>query len=791
MDRVLLLTLITLCAVATRSHAEESQLSLDALLALDVDVASLTGTSVTKVPASWTVITREDIERTPARHILDLLEIYVPGVFWEGHSEMGHPGIRGIIADRNGKFLLLVNGKRMNQDAHNGAVSEIENYDLGDVERIEVIRGPGSVTYGPGAIMGVVNIVTRRAQNAPGWKFSNSANLQYRQSGVSMSYGGFLGEVELYSYFSATRTLGQKDTRFFVAYDSAVGYVGEDMRSAKEALHDTLAGGELKPQGIGDASHYMGDYWNTPQYKAHLDLNFGNGTRWISRYTNSGNVQLLTLGNGSKVWVPSEDRYANSSAIRIRQFSTSVENLHDFTPEFSTKASLDLNAQDFRRIVIRNPDNLFDLENYTHSFSETRGVASILARWTPMPLYKFAVGAEYARTRVGSPWFHESNMIRLGDAQNMFGDTSSENKAIYRGEGKVPVGYIAPDNVVYVGDGWDTYMSSLLGEVNMELHPLLNLLLSGRADKQEYAEWALSPRLSWIAQWMPNLVSKWTIQRSARVNFLEQGYMENMKGETGKPEVLEGVEAIMDWWVNPNLKWSTAIFYNRYELLGFSRAESTTVKVGDLETTGGELELAYSGSRFQVGANHALLRQIDFEVSEESKWGSGISYSDFHPVLIYKGDSLVMDGSGNHVNNWPEQSSKLFCNWQFHPRWNLHFDTRIFWGFPGGKDGLVVYTRNAEQLPEADSVVTRRVKEVVAELRERDFYETDFRLNMSLQFAFSKRGSFTLYCQNLLGWNGNKRYPYDAGDIRVFSSRWQAIEEPRTLGAAIQYSLSP
>lgn len=60
---------------------EQRELSLDELMTLDVELASLTGTHQDKVPVSWAIITREEIERTPARHILDLMEVYVPGAF--------------------------------------------------------------------------------------------------------------------------------------------------------------------------------------------------------------------------------------------------------------------------------------------------------------------------------------------------------------------------------------------------------------------------------------------------------------------------------------------------------------------------------------------------------------------------------------------------------------------------------------------------------------------------------------------------------------------------------------
>ena len=70
--------------------------------------------------------------------------------------------------DRPYKFLVNVNGVNVNIKAHYGARLELLNWELSDIERIEIIRGPGSVTYGPGAIGGVINIYTKTAREAPG-----------------------------------------------------------------------------------------------------------------------------------------------------------------------------------------------------------------------------------------------------------------------------------------------------------------------------------------------------------------------------------------------------------------------------------------------------------------------------------------------------------------------------------------------------------------------------------------------------------------------------------------------
>ena len=141
------------------------EMSITELMEIEIDVpATITEKDPQKTPASVTTITAEDIALTPARHLLDLLEIYVPGAFYQVHSGGMLPGIRGIIADRPYKFLVTVNGINVNTNPVFGAQLEIINWDLDDIEKIEIIRGPGSVTYGPGAIGGVINITTKTAK---------------------------------------------------------------------------------------------------------------------------------------------------------------------------------------------------------------------------------------------------------------------------------------------------------------------------------------------------------------------------------------------------------------------------------------------------------------------------------------------------------------------------------------------------------------------------------------------------------------------------------------------------
>ena len=170
-------------------ESEMKELSLADLMGLQNAIGTLTRMERNKVPVSVTTITQEDIRLTPARNLLDLIEALVPGAMYLDHPEQARLGMRGVIADRNYKFLLLVDGHLMNQKTHSGVVSEIQNWDMSDIKQVEIIRGPGSVTYGPGAVAGVVAITTKKGEDQEGIKVSTSSAIPYSSQGGTIQYG--------------------------------------------------------------------------------------------------------------------------------------------------------------------------------------------------------------------------------------------------------------------------------------------------------------------------------------------------------------------------------------------------------------------------------------------------------------------------------------------------------------------------------------------------------------------------------------------------------------------------
>ena len=143
------------------------QYSLDELLTLEVNSATKFDESINEIPHSIYIITRKDIENFGYRTLAEALQ-HVPGFYMidDYSSYKQNFGIRGFFRDEwNQNIVFIVNGIRQRMTtSFNNPLSYI-NVPIQSIERIEVIKGPASVTYGTGAFLGVVNIITTSKEN--------------------------------------------------------------------------------------------------------------------------------------------------------------------------------------------------------------------------------------------------------------------------------------------------------------------------------------------------------------------------------------------------------------------------------------------------------------------------------------------------------------------------------------------------------------------------------------------------------------------------------------------------
>lgn len=138
-------------------------LSLEELLSVEVTGATLQATTIQKVPAVVTVLTKEQINLYGFTHLSSVLN-YVSGYQVQRSDSSSFSqtiSSRGLRANGSAReILFLVDGQRLNSDWSGGAPNLLANFPLSHVERIEVIKGAGSALYGSNAYAGVINIIT-------------------------------------------------------------------------------------------------------------------------------------------------------------------------------------------------------------------------------------------------------------------------------------------------------------------------------------------------------------------------------------------------------------------------------------------------------------------------------------------------------------------------------------------------------------------------------------------------------------------------------------------------------
>ncbi|WP_225071165.1 TonB-dependent receptor [Desulfuromonas sp. CSMB_57] len=159
-------------------------------------------TPLSQVASSVTVISRQDIENQQPSHVIDVLRS-VPGldvVRQGGSGQQTSIFLRGANSTHT---LVLVDGVEVNDPSNPGRSFDFANLAVDNIERIEIVRGPGSTLYGSDALGGVINIITRKGSGKPKVAISaEGGSFDTHQERLSLSGGNDLINYSLTaSYF--------------------------------------------------------------------------------------------------------------------------------------------------------------------------------------------------------------------------------------------------------------------------------------------------------------------------------------------------------------------------------------------------------------------------------------------------------------------------------------------------------------------------------------------------------------------------------------------------------------
>ncbi len=190
-----IITIITLTAHAQDAVSPErlKTMSLEELLDARVISVSRTESTVGQSPAAVSVITQEDIRRSGSTTIPELFRM-VPGMnVARIDGNKWAVGVRGFNDRFSNKLLVQVDGRTVYNPNFSGVFWDTVDYPLEDIERIEVIRGPGASVWGANAVNGVINIITKPTSDTQGGLASAGGGAEERGFGT-FRYGGKLAD---------------------------------------------------------------------------------------------------------------------------------------------------------------------------------------------------------------------------------------------------------------------------------------------------------------------------------------------------------------------------------------------------------------------------------------------------------------------------------------------------------------------------------------------------------------------------------------------------------------------
>jgi outer membrane receptor for ferrienterochelin and colicins len=611
---------LTLLAVAALPFGARADNPLLLMLSGDEQLVSLaTGTPrpVSKAPAVATVITADDIKATGSTDLSEVLET-VPGLHVSRSDTMWTPlySIRGILTQSNPEVLVMVNGIPVTSSFYGDRGRSIGGFPLENVSRIEVIRGPGSALYGAEAVSGVINIVTKTADEINGTETGLRAG-SFRTYDTWVQHGGKWGGVDVAAYLRLGRT------------DGFGGTIEADAQTALDRTYGTHASRAPDHVTVGyDA------------VDARVDLALDN---WRLRAGYIGRPDLGGIGVADALdpAAKADAHYANGDLT-----------WHDakFTQNWDVTAQA----------------SYYDI-------AETNSDVTLFPAGSVLPL-PLPGGAPSSVGMVGRPqhWERheqaglaavygglERHRLRMGTGykvDDMYKVTESKNFTFV---GTTPVCinlacsmvtateangllFLTPhtrrSHYAYVQDEWF-------------VAPDWNVTAGVRHDSYSDFGGTTNPRIAVVWDTAYNVTSKLMFGRAFRAPSFVELYTSNNPTALGnrdlKPETIDTTELAFAWQARSNLKTGLNLFHYRMkDVIRFvPNADPTTgntaENAGNQHGKGLELEFAWDAlAQVRLSGNYAYQHSID-------------------------------DASGQDAGLAPHHQAYLRADWRFGPGWIL------------------------------------------------------------------------------------------------------------------------
>jgi iron complex outermembrane receptor protein len=214
-------------------------LSIEQLMDIDVTSVSRRSEPVSGAAAAITVLTAEDVRRSGATNLPDVLRITAGLEVAQSDGNTWAISSRGFNTTTSNKLLVLIDGRSIYTPLYSGVFWDVQGVMLEDIDRIEIIRGPGATLWGANAVNGVINILTKSARDTQGTLVTIGGGNQ-QEATAAFREGGKIGDGLAY------RAYGQ------YSYQDALALADGD--SARDPLRRGQAGFRIDRADAGSGA---------------------------------------------------------------------------------------------------------------------------------------------------------------------------------------------------------------------------------------------------------------------------------------------------------------------------------------------------------------------------------------------------------------------------------------------------------------------------------------------------------------------------------------------------------
>jgi outer membrane receptor for ferrienterochelin and colicins len=616
-----------LCAesISTKSSEDFYNLSLAELGQVEISIATGNSTPLYQAPAAATVILSAEIEAMGARTLNDVLET-VPGlhVSLSSLSRLDSVySIRGIHTGFNPQVLLMLNGVPVQYNVQGGRPT-LFRLSVISIDRVEVIRGPGSAIYGADAYAGVINVITKDAAAISGTQVGggvgsfNSRDLwvqsasQWGEFGValSMSYQESDGDssrkinsdlqtsLDAGLGSNASNAPGALSTRYRLL-DSHLALSSDQIQFNLWNWHSSDAGvgagaaQALDPYGRDDSNLWMGDI----TYRFNSDASPWNNSLRVSYLNYEQKSQFVLLPAGTNLLIGSDGNIDFQNPAGMVAFP---DGLLGQPGGFAEETQLDLvsifNGWDDHRVRVALGGRYQSVE-----LSEKKN---------------FGPGViDGAESSV------DGTLTDVSNTSNVFMDSSSR-KIVY----------------LSLQDEW-------------QLTPGLQLTAGVRQDDYSDFGTTTNPRLALVWSASDRLTTKLLYASAFRAPSFTEQFSKNNPVSLGnpnlQPEHIDTTELNLAYRFDENLIASITLFkYEAKDMVEFVQDFQATTKTA-------------ANARDQDGQG------IEFELN----WRPS---EQLHISGSYAHQHATDAATGATIPDAPGQQFKMDANWEFNPDWQLH-----------------------------------------------------------------------------------------------------------------------